>query len=302
MRSLASYVMRGRSSAILVAATSSILALILPPLVYVSGAVVGLVALRHGPREGAFVAFGAIGAAGLLSFFLMGQALTGALQMAVISLPLLLVAQVWRRTISMAYAMETAGLIAATVLVGLYAFIPDPQAVWNELLMELLKQSGEVDPSVKDFLEAMAALMNAMVAVLLMMGMIFCMMLARWWQAMLYNPGGFQEEFHDLKLHSWMRWLVLGSVISAWAIGDANLLPRDFAALALVLMAFQGLAVAHALVRLTESSVGWLVALYLLILIGSIQMMVLLAVIGLADSRLDFRARYRTPGNPDDNE
>ena len=29
---------------------------------------------------------------------------------------------------------------------------------------------------------------------------ILCLFVSRWWQAMLYNPGGFGEEFRQLRL------------------------------------------------------------------------------------------------------
>ncbi len=31
-------------------------------------------------------------------------------------------------------------------------------------------------------------------------GTLFSLLLARWWQALLYKPGGFKEEFHNLRI------------------------------------------------------------------------------------------------------
>ena len=50
--------MRGRFQAITVSAVCAALCLLLPPLSYISGAVIGLVTLRNGLLEGAYVIAG----------------------------------------------------------------------------------------------------------------------------------------------------------------------------------------------------------------------------------------------------
>jgi hypothetical protein len=56
MRSLAAFVMRGRSAAVLVAATAAVLFWLFPPFLIVATAVVALVTLRRGAAEGASIA------------------------------------------------------------------------------------------------------------------------------------------------------------------------------------------------------------------------------------------------------
>src|SRR3569623_887288 len=59
MRALAQYIMRGRMQAMLVAVAMAILSLILPPMNYLSSAVIGLVTLRRGWQEGLIIIAGA---------------------------------------------------------------------------------------------------------------------------------------------------------------------------------------------------------------------------------------------------
>src|SRR3569833_696175 len=51
MRGFAQYIMRGRVQAMLVAVAMAILALVLPPMNYLSSAVIALVTLRRGWQE-----------------------------------------------------------------------------------------------------------------------------------------------------------------------------------------------------------------------------------------------------------
>ena len=45
---------------------------------------------------------------------------------------------------------------------------------------------------------------NGVVAALLVINLIATVILARWWQSMLYNPGGFGVEFQALQLPRWL--------------------------------------------------------------------------------------------------
>src|SRR3569832_556219 len=59
MRGFAQYIMRGRVQAMLVAVAMAILSLVLPPMNYLSSAVIALVTLRRGWQEGLIIIVGA---------------------------------------------------------------------------------------------------------------------------------------------------------------------------------------------------------------------------------------------------
>jgi len=46
---------------------------------------------------------------------------------------------------------------------------------------------------------------------------ICLLMLARWWQAVLYNPGGFQQEFHQFKLQPAIAMMLMVLFLAASA-------------------------------------------------------------------------------------
>ena len=74
-------------------------------------------------------------------------------------------------------------------------------------------------------------------------------------------------------------------------IGDGGISAPawDLALVVLVLNVLQGLAVVHGMVRETGAHVGWLVAVYVLLVITLPQMVLTLSAAGLVDNWIDFR-------------
>ena len=109
--------------------------------------------------------------------------------------------------------------------------------------------------------------------------------LARAWQAGLFNPGGFQTEFHALKFGRQV------SLVCTVALAVAVVMGGSFwsaVAMAIVFVLFvQGLSVTHALVKQRDMSQGWLVGVYLLLLLP--HTVLLLAALGLVDNFIKLR-------------
>ncbi|MGB1191499.1 MAG: hypothetical protein ACPG3T_01110, partial [Pseudomonadales bacterium] len=109
---------------------------------------------------------------------------------------------------------------------------------------------------------------------------------ARWWQAKLYNPGGFQQEFYQLRL-SRANILVLVAGLVLFSIIEGY---HQWAWLFAIPMIIVGIALVHALVALKQLSRPWLIGFYLLfVTFAPIVPLLMMAVI--ADSALDFRSR-----------
>jgi hypothetical protein len=115
------------------------------------------------------------------------------------------------------------------------------------------------------------------------------LVLARWWQATLYNPGGFRSEFHELRLPPVMALGLLAAAIGITAIGG------DYAFWALIFtvpLGIAGLALVHGVVGRMQWGRGALVGVYLaLLLIGWAKFILLL--MALVDSFVNIRARLK---------
>jgi hypothetical protein len=119
---------------------------------------------------------------------------------------------------------------------------------------------------------------------------IVLLMVSRWMQAALFNPGGFQKEFHQLRIEQKVALLLVGLMMLA---NFEILIPASWMLYLILPLLFSGLALIHAVVAAKKLSSMWLAALYALIMLPLIANLVVL--IALLDSWYDFRTRLQKP-------
>ena len=294
MRALAALIMRGRIAAALVLGVSTLI----PLLGWVGAAALALVTLRRGPVEGLLVALG--GAVVLAGGFaaVLGTPVPMVPLAAQFWLPVLALAAVLRWTVSLGRTLEAAAVLSAMLVVGIHVLLDDPAAYWTEVFRRALTALQGQAPEaqvVEIFARSVAPGMTGLWAMNLLLVAVASLLLGRWWQSLLYNPGGFGEEFRALRLSPWLAGLnlaaALGSVVMA-----AGLLPDLTTAMGAVFV-LQALAVAHWLTHRRRLSRVWLVGLYLLMPF----LLRLLALLGMADVFIDLRRRVEArsgPGGP----
>lgn len=294
MGGLAGFVMRSRSQAAMVATLFAMLALLLPALSILSSAVVGLVTLRQGFWDGLLVGLISALASGLLALLLFGNLAPVVSFLVVLWLPVWLLGGLLRVGRSLDLAVQ-AGLLFGLALLGvLYLQADSPLELWRDTLQPLANafvESNILEPSQSpSFIQEMAAWMSGVFAAAFYLQLVLSLFVARAWQARLYNPGGFRQEFHTLRAH---RLLGLGALPlllgMLWLGATGPALVRDLGVLLMPLFFLQGLAVAHASVAGLGLRAIWLVILY-----GSLifpDMLVLVTLLGLADVFLDIRGR-----------
>ncbi len=119
---------------------------------------------------------------------------------------------------------------------------------------------------------------------------ILGLLVARWWQALLYNPGGFKQEFHALRLPVWISALSVVAVAYFYSLGDQFLF---WSALFGLPLFFAGLGMAHWLIARFALGVPAAVALYAaLVLVSPFSGLVLMAL-ALQDSVVDVRKKLK---------
>jgi hypothetical protein len=294
MRSLAGFAMRGRSQAALVAAGSAVLSLIVPLVAVISSAVVALATLRQGAREGLLVA----GIAGLggaaLAWLALGTPWPGLGFFLVLWVPLWVLALVLRVTRNLALTVQGAAVAGLLILVGLHLAVDDPAAYWGKVMEPLRERLVEVgfipEAASREVMADLAKWMTGALAASLYVQFLLALFLARWWQAVLYNPGGFGAEFRDLRLSPLLGYAVLALVgLRLW--WPEALWGLELLMLILPLLLLQGLAVAHGVRHSLGVGVGWLVAVYLVLVVAMPHGEVLVSGLGLVDLWLDVRGR-----------
>ena len=296
MLGLASFIMRGRSQAALVAAVFAILSLLFPLTGMLSSATLALATLRQGPVEGLLVGLFAGLASGLFAFAALGSPVPALGFALALWLPVWALAVMLRNSGSPALTVTTAGLMGLAILIGLKVGVADPAAYWAELMEPVRKGLIEggilTDAEGQALIVEVARWMTGAFAATFYFQALLGLFLGRWWQSLLYNPGGFGAEFRDLRLGKGLGVLGLALMAFILVMGE-NQWAADLLILITPLFLLQGLALIHWLVKAMQANRGWLIGLYALFLLALPHAQVLTAGLGLADIWVNVRAKVK---------
>ena len=298
MRGLANFVMRGTPQAAAVAAGFGVLAFLLPPVVLLSGAAIALVTLRRGPPHGLNLLLVATVGCGMLAWLLVGAPTPGLILSLLYWAPLLLLAVILRNTISLALTLQVMVLLGFGLLLMLYLLFGNPEIWWTEMTRDMLRQMNEagmfpdpeVAPALAEFFRTWAVLAPGQLIFSALLAIVLSLLLGRWWQALLYNPGGFQQEFHNLRLGQPAAITMVALLLLSLFIGQAQPWIINLTLIVGLIYVLQGLAIVHGAVGRAGLSTAWLVTFYvaLLFILPLWQFLLLFAV---ADTWIDVRAR-----------
>jgi hypothetical protein len=265
-----------------------------PPAIIVSSASVALVTLRRGGKEGLYVLVCACLAAAILSVFLSIGYQFALLYGLVLWTPVWLISIVLREGRNLGVAIEIAVLLGVAAVVGFYVYQTQPAQVWAEVLSVMMQPMLDAKPDVpieqiKQSAQAFAHFMTGAIAAGSVYGLLFGLFLARWWQAALYNPGGFRAEFLAMKGHATLAMATL--VLLAVAALSSGMLAEvcwNMLLVLFVLYTFIGTAVLHACFAVMKGSRFMVPFLYLTLVIIP-HVMVIIAICGLLDNWLNLR-------------
>ncbi|MEO1079993.1 MAG: hypothetical protein AAFY29_10585 [Pseudomonadota bacterium] len=285
MRGLAAYAMDGRARAMIIAIASSSSLL----FAWIGAAVVALVVLRKGVAEGAHLLLWASLPATVWAWA-TGDSTVIALMLGTGTLALVL-----RLSMSLTLAALGSAVVALLTGVGVAiigdAMIDDLDRMFSEVAAAMEAQGENAaallpSPS-KMLLAGMLGSVNGLLAFL-------CLALGRYWQAVLYNPGGFGEEFRALRFPPSM---VLGLGACAAALMATGIDWRSWALMPLLPLTVGGFALLHARANRWRQSGVWMGLIYLVWLIWYPARLALLALV-LADAMMDFRSRWDDDDDP----
>ncbi len=276
----------------------AMLAMLLPLLSILSSAVVALVTLRKGAVDGLVVGAISAVAGGVLAFLTLGTPTPVVGFMLTLWLPVWALGLLLRSSRSLTLAVQAALGFGLVLILLLYVQMGEPALQWEQLLQPVA--DGFVESQVMDaaqsraFIALISAWMTGIVAAGFYFQLLLALLLARAWQAQMFNPGGFREEFHQLRVS---RWLGLAAVpLLAVVLLQGTAAPgllRDVGLLVAPLFFLQGLAVVHNAIARFRMNRGWLIAVYVLLFVAMPHAEILLALSGLADVFGDFRSRWK---------
>lgn len=277
----------GRLQAVTAISLLTVVSMFIPPLSYLlSGVPAGLIILRKGPAYGMQVLLVCLLAV-VLFVAVIGVNPQVAFAFALgIWVPVYLCCSVLRQTHSQGWLVFAAGSIAAVYVLVLHWLIADVPAWWQQW-MELWINNAFPEgggEQYQDILVQAAPAMNAIMAGAIASSLIVTSLLSRWWQSLLFNPGGFRSEFYALRLPGAVIFLSLVGIILLFSSGEQQgSAGLDILVVVIFMYLFQGLASVHRIVNAKKLPQVWLVVMYLLLIIMP-QAILIVACLGLVDS------------------
>ena len=283
MRGLAEFIMRGRWQALAVAVLGSVLVFAAP----ISAAAIALVTMAQGTRDGSWVALWSLLPALLLGW-VSGDYGTGFLLLSVF-----VGAMVLAQTLSLSLALlaivpvsAIGGVLLLTLNSAFLEAMLSMLDTWIAALQAESPESGESLNAFRPTVTQVAGLMatgNALMASL-------SLLLGRYWQAVLFKPGAFGEEFRAFKLPSVLTaLLVLAAMLGALNGSEA----AAWSALAGIPVTLAGFALFHHIAKRQQLGGTFLTVGYVLwIIVDGLKVGVLLAV--LLDAFLDLGRRAKS--------
>lgn len=262
----------------------------LMPFMVFAGAVPVLTVLSSNPSLGlAMAAVGAFSAAWVvLSLSQVAQWLLAGIAGLFFS-PVLL-GVLLKRTGSLNLCFQVAVLVAAAGLVAVHLVLPDPAAIWHELLRKVLDSMAaaglRIDGDTDALIAIWARTMWGALAALMLSLVLGSLFLGCWWQSLVAAPGRFGAEYRRLRLGRVLGLCITALFVAAFLMESALL--SSLAWVGFTALSFQGLAAAHRSKARGQINRGWLAAIYVLLIVPlSMSVTVLaLAVWGFADNWL----------------
>ena len=303
MRALANYILRGRWSATLVVVTAAVLSFILPLLSCISSAAVALVTLRQGAREGGLIILFATAAfvviAGVMPQSGMSALVVAGVLFAVLWLPVWLLSMVLRWSVSLPLALSVAGAIGGIVVIAMHIAVGDVYSWWRDILGAglgpILEQSGvPLKPGqAEQMFDILARSMTGVIGSALIISTMIALFIGRWWQSLLFNEGGFQREFHAIRLDKRIAYGALVLIgLALFVNSGAGSIVQDLIIVVMTLFMIHGLSLLHGVVAAKGVSGGWLAAVYIMLLIFP-HLAFILSIAGLLDSQFDLRSKIK---------
>ncbi|PHS73486.1 MAG: hypothetical protein COB22_01995 [Cycloclasticus sp.] len=298
MKALALFIMKGGRQATIVVATTAILSLLMPPMVVLSTAAVCLVGLREGAADGFRLIIGATVATALIGYVLLGTPLVSLSYLCIMWLPALLVSLVLRETAQLNKALEGLIVLGMLAIAGFYLYIDNPAQLWAEGIREVvvsLSEQQDLPVTQTELQEGLAFWSQYVTGVIVagtLISLLMSLLLGRWWQGLLFNPGGFDEEFRSLRLlpRDGMLFIVLTG-LALLLDGQVSELFWNLDIQILLLFLMVGMSVVHVILK-NKSGNRFLIFGFYVAVFFVPHLMLPLVVIGLSDVWMNWRQRF----------
>jgi hypothetical protein len=206
-------------------------------------------------------------------------------------------ALILRSTVSWRLTLETMTILGILTVLGFHLVLEDVPGWWSvtlqryETFLSSILSGQVTEDRVHEMVTQIIPIATGLFTALMLLGAFCELLLARWWQAALFRPGGLAKEFIEIRAGLILAGILTITVVTAlFGVGFAiDLLP-----VVILPLTISGLSLLHKWVRYNKKIVYLLVMVYIGLIFLPMVLIMVLALAGYVDSGYDFRKRYFT--------
>jgi hypothetical protein len=274
-------VMRGRLEACLAA-------FILAIVPFLSGfalAIMALVTLRKDMKEGGIVLLAILipSFAMVILRHLPMIAYAGLVNIVIVWL----LAGILRATYSWNWVLLLAGIIGLCGVIAIHVRHPDIAVWWQQKIQAYSQEAGGSAAAQQSLVLLLSTIATGMQVGMLLIGDLVWLLLARGWQARLFNPGKLSEELRAIRLPKVAGLLIV--LLGLLAITTDSVILLDCLPVLLMPLVLAAISVVHYVFKARSMHWFWVVIFYGMLILLFPYMLVLLVLVGLIDSMLNVR-------------
>lgn len=296
LRRVTDFILQSRSRAFGVAFVCAYI----PLLGSISILIAGLVTLRKGALEGAFILLAAT-APFLLSYYMASTPADQA-EMALIAIMAVVLGNilVWlyaillRRYDNWSLILELSIIMSVVIIGAVHIFNPDIQNWWSTQLTAYFAKATAGMPStdIKMQLQAVDVVKpfaTGLVTLSILLNGLLQLLLARWWEVIMFaTPGTLRKELYNIRFGYVVGVLFALVLLLSFA---SNTIALDIRPVFYGLFFIAGLSLVHCLLSPAKYGWLWLVLIYIALIVLFPKSIMVVALFALLDVLLDLRRR-----------
>lgn len=289
MIALGNYLVRSRLNGIWPTLLLALLPLLGLPTFWLAMLLLAFITLRRGAAEGGLLLLALLLP---LALFFSRVPLLMALPYALGALISWLLASILHKTHNWSLLLKASLLSAVMAVVVIYLINPDVAAWWQQMLSHFMQQmqsrlsqpaTAEDWQMLQQLINRFAALFTGIAVGYYLLHALVVLLVARWWQALVFNPGGFSKEWLALRLDRWAALSLL--IVTTIALLSRQHFVINLCIAMLFPFALAGTSLVHARIKrqFNERAIFFLFFFYGLLLLTLKYSLVLLALLAVVD-------------------
>lgn len=295
MRAIGMYLLRSRSHVTLTVLLLSLISVYFLPMFWCTSIVIALATLRHGPKDGLMLTSWAC--LPVVAFILAQHVDVDAVVLILDYMLIFLVASLLYSYSSWKFVLEFSVLSGFVLVLLMNTYATDIIQAWSITVASMvtnLEQAKKITLGLEQkayFVQILTMLAVGLLVLQVLLSNIMALLMARAWQAYLFNPGGLAAEFKKIRASKWVSIAVV--VVTLICVLDYPIafeflpvlfLPHIIAAVSLI----------HYVADKNPNKQIFLGLFYITALIAASVVIPMLIIIGFIDSFYDYRKARKT--------